>query len=923
MKYQADIQCNTRTRNRGSALLLVVVLVVLLALMGYAFLFAMRAARVQAVGMGNPVLPQGSWPAVSPTDYGSVMQTAITDAIKRITEAVHTLPPNPPSYLMANTDESRFTAPQLAPYLADRIPTPNATNVNLIKWGFISDIETAGTTRTALSQNLWISQFLVQYPGTTWPTLADGTTPYPNWATRNLTGRFRVFPGFVEDANQTDAPDVTSNNNKVLAADADGDGIADSRLLPTGVVGSLVGAQEEVIFFRAVRIVDNNAAVNVNTARTSTADRLTNATGDIIDPAKNLYAYLGTFRANVGLRELISGEPSDSTDVIPSATADAELGRLDTFRFNGAFATLQNMYRDNTPGQGPGVLVNGSPYITVGDALDHGLASRLSLTRQPAFYGTTPTSQTRLGRFAPNAADQLSYRFVLVNPKFDSGSLVNTLSEGAYNHSANVRDGGVVQQFRFYPADQAPFWYHGNFETDHSAGSLRTQFYAAAPSRYPQLPGGTFNPALNKTIRPHLTGENGVTISTPTSNPPDAIAPLNTTPASWNFPQPRMADYNFATPRKAWANGNIFGELWRAYYDVFKTADPDQVKRFSPDLPTWDQPRHTVLRAAIATINTLQAQKSRNDPTLWRDVPIGAGLVRVFGAKPQPFITEMVVEARLRDPASAYDATSNPVEVQWVAVELHNPYNFPLKISQERLFAVDGTTWTAMADLAGETTDIPANGFRAVALVRQSYTDPLPPGISPTTFKSAAVDALLTVFPAQDSVRLAGWDALTPSPAVANEGFKMIPHDEVDLDTGAGVPKIVLGTQSQRFRYARPTISPQGSRFVCVYNEPERAFDPFTYDALAGMWPANSAGTLGAENTAVTGKDTLVIQVGNYAPYMQDPQWFSLQGSCPRRRPAPCGVHRRLLHRRRCASHMQRNPRRLLRRGRRSCRRRL
>lgn len=191
-------------------------------------------------------------------------------------------------------------------------------------------------------------------------------------------------------------------------------------------------------------------------------------------------------------------------------------------------------------------------------------------------------------------------------------------------------------------------------------------------------------------------------------------------------------------PVKASLNTATFRELYRAYFNVMcndvrplvdpqNTADHDNFSPFfdpRPNVPTFPQsndtiyyqnggvvPRHRMfrsslrdnsatnslitglhfdtnnqllLRAAIAAVNTIDlrdADHSITSRTIRLNASgVGAVDVTVYGCERQPFITEVYVNTLpLEDPT---DLASKSNKHGFVAVELFNPYNFPIVINK-------------------------------------------------------------------------------------------------------------------------------------------------------------------------------------------------------------------------------------------------
>lgn len=122
---------------------------------------------------------------------------------------------------------------------------------------------------------------------------ADGKT-YPAFYVYNnyLADRWRGGWNAGTDAKYVTGP--------ILAADADGDGVADSmyRKMPLGTLNGLT-------YYMAVRVIDNGSAVNLNTAWSSLTDFDLNNAGNPNLPRLGSVPNYGIFPGNIGLREML------------------------------------------------------------------------------------------------------------------------------------------------------------------------------------------------------------------------------------------------------------------------------------------------------------------------------------------------------------------------------------------------------------------------------------------------------------------------------------------------------------------------------------------------------------------------------------------------------------------------------------------
>jgi hypothetical protein len=204
----------------------------------------------------------------------------------------------------------------------------------------------------------------------------------------------RLYPALVVDSAERTPPD-----DLYIAADADGDGMADAGLSPVILNPDAIGidrfldAKNGVVYFVGYRIVDNSARINLNTALTAVGDvntllpGIVNGTtrakivnGVSLTPADNALnvidgANLGFYRSNVGLAELMQMHLETFGDA-PNAPRDLELQRLIDTRLpmlkSTAFATGQgpNIVRlavPNDPVNNPAPAVQSSAWFDLAD----------------------------------------------------------------------------------------------------------------------------------------------------------------------------------------------------------------------------------------------------------------------------------------------------------------------------------------------------------------------------------------------------------------------------------------------------------------------------------------------------------------------------------------------------------------------------
>jgi hypothetical protein len=230
---------------------------------------------------------------------------------------------------------------------------------------------------------------------------------------------------------------ATSRIDPVPAADADGDGIADALLwkLPTG-------PSENVTYYAAVRVVDNNSAVNVNTALSRDFD-FDGSLGALRGPAY--------FLGRVGLAEMLRSYKPGGGSV---------------FTLGEEFLAL-NVYRNNS-GTGAPIVAGvsggrfrnpvddaGNPrpdfqFVSLADALQSQLGRRIG---NPG----ASTGQLNFRAFTPSDSMALGYRFCLADATASPAALERVLDRSLFQYGDS--SGRVLPvPTTPYGADEATRW---------------------------------------------------------------------------------------------------------------------------------------------------------------------------------------------------------------------------------------------------------------------------------------------------------------------------------------------------------------------------------------------------------------------------------------------------------------------------------
>ncbi|HWE02700.1 MAG TPA: helix-hairpin-helix domain-containing protein [Tepidisphaeraceae bacterium] len=372
---------------------------------------------------------------------------------------------------------------------------------------------------------------------------------------------------------------VHSRYEKALAASASGDGIADAFLwrLP-------VSAVDGITYYAATRIVDNNSAINVNTANGMFTDFYSDGSSTDADTGFEP----GIFPSGMGLEDILDTKPNPLSRANgPYAMTDLsiEMAAVNQYRMRntawmnqyytnpsayppvwpstpmifppGIYKRTDNsMPFDDTLGQNSSGATVAKPvarsdflYRTLGDALWHGIGSRLSY---PGFLSTTTQFQV----FDWSDAAALAYKFDLVNANaapsnveqvFTASTLIPLASSATF--PSTPWDPGQTQT-----------WFHNNFGED--PGPPNRQIRRAFLTTHNPVSNLIPAHSLYNMLWPRdtngfaLTGASGIADYTPPSfTTAGALSTslkqqnqdLQTLMAGASFPAGAAASYNYAT----------------------------------------------------------------------------------------------------------------------------------------------------------------------------------------------------------------------------------------------------------------------------------------------------------------------------------------------------------------------------------------
>ncbi|MDB5327395.1 MAG: hypothetical protein JWM57_2964 [Phycisphaerales bacterium] len=466
-----------RAESRGSVLIFVVGVLLLLAIVATAFLGTSRSDRTatQQNAFNTQI---------------DLLLEGVVNAAKSKVGADESIPgsPNYESFdaytyfgqPLRSTDDN---------WLASRVPTgvnpfagfsANELNVGLNE--AIWPVVTGGVLgdrfeSPALPQN-W-PPTAVQSPYTGPLEYSQRENLIPTYMTLNGV----TWPAFAVDTYTSPLPGITGGTavnqfRRFLAADADGDGVADSPLfrLP---IGQLAG----VTYYGAVRIIDNSSAVNVNTAMSRDwefqgdgqgAPAVDN--GGIVSP---LAPFQGAFPSSVGLIEMLRSGPNaavtaaypaspqfDNMTPTGAPAAQNEFNLLNVYRYNfvtgttavrplGVLATPSN----GQPHDAPNAPRNDFNYITMGESLTRSLTERMGNAGYTSGTSAVPVAANSAfrdslllaARFAIGSADDANNLLISALPLTLTFDPIGVARTRPYDGSGagNGVDGWFVRNFDF------------------------------------------------------------------------------------------------------------------------------------------------------------------------------------------------------------------------------------------------------------------------------------------------------------------------------------------------------------------------------------------------------------------------------------------------------------------------------------------
>jgi hypothetical protein len=405
----------------------------------------------------------------------------------------------PPGYGMP-IGPTLATSSLSQPWIASRIPSFDPAGTGWPYWANISCSIPEPIAVPSARSVIGTLQFEDPTTGNTTSASAAASHFYPGFG--QYSANMQIYPtltlGGAPTANLVTlaAGAVNTPAATMVAADADGDGIADSLLF------RIPGANfDGLTWYAAVRIVDNNSAINVNTAWSRDQDYTVAGAG-----YGTVQTNWGFFPSNIGLLELLN--LNDQT-VGPSQINAA----FNLYRCNGPGDPVQTPYDQTnfpppdssfpTAGAFPiSPARNDFQYLSFGDAFNSQFARRLD---NPGL-NLNGATWTRYRAIPQGDQADLAYHFCLVNPNSGQTLLESKLLP------ASLYTGYSSSPFSVVYSAGGGDWWNSNFN-------------------YPVAPAATPQNNNNKPIRPLLVARNPVSnYIEPVYDPTHFGEPLYTIP---------------------------------------------------------------------------------------------------------------------------------------------------------------------------------------------------------------------------------------------------------------------------------------------------------------------------------------------------------------------------------------------------------
>lgn len=514
-------------------------------------------------------------------------------------------------------------------------------------------------------------------------------------------GTVKPYPALV----CYDPTDTASVGKTYLAADADGDGIADAplfRLTP--------GQINNVTYYAAVRIVDNAAAINANVALKSSAP----------DPSIGITTYPAApvgdfFPTHIDLAGILFGNNAQRLSQLNSLFYHRLTGLVNANPAGAGTIGQWNAYQRpwNDPVPHPQSPVQAQPradhvFSSPQDMLWHMLGRRLE---NPGYHEPV-NGQNRYSALGVGDQARLALGFCVAD---SAGGL--TPIEQILGPSLDPNQNNRIARYPYLP-NQVDAWFNNNFAYDPAGGNnmplrsilvTRNPTHNFAPVRGFN-PKGRWTPGAEYGVGDWVwhealpVGPNAAPDPTPRAAICLRAHVAEAQPAATNPTHPYNAPTHWAVmpwsthPTRLNINTASFEQLWANFFAVMRdargvaataAANGQQFRnpiRKRPPLP-GEPPgpagvqltarQVAMMRAAIAAVNAIDLRDPDGDVTS-RTIELASAVggpsyrVDVFGTEPQVYLTYAFVDA---------DAHGRV----YVALEFYNPYDRPVFFTNWRL----------------------------------------------------------------------------------------------------------------------------------------------------------------------------------------------------------------------------------------------
>lgn len=873
---------------RASVLIMVIAVLVLMALIGTAYVSVARIDRqAAATGTGNTQMSLLTSGVAQQVD-ALISQGVLVSMVNAGGEYEYYRPAVDISGNLLNIQATSYqdSSPTYTyhdfdsyyddhdAWLASRVPQPldvntgttplamnyngngsivTATSTNPIVWPAVSILQnTAFTTNTnssyngiadpsnsALSISLNLSKRSYRFVPT-WKAVSN--TTYPAMA---------IYTTAVGSNSSITAAALDGTDTvPVLAADADGDGIADSLYF------KLANQPDPgITYYGAVRIVDSNSAMNASTAWSVYSDFDGNSGGAPAVVTPNT----GAFASNVGLVEMLRDYVQPAAGVVTPAyngNYSPQMDTLNQYRFNdtgfkNSTLTTQinnvKVYADPWVGTSPTWsttdITNNMQYVSYGDMLEMGLARRLDNPGYNSLGGTVVQFQSLSWNDQAELADRFCLQPSSLTSALDTFLSKSLQSTSGYNYNPSTA-AYIAQDIwnsstSYTSGSGTRYWYNDNFNYDAEVTT------GAAPTWNATT---TFLPRRALLVTRSPISDNVPWDTAVAWNPTAAIggaqysgSPVGSSPTSYP-PNP--------PPTRANLNTSSFTDLLNAFQAVMQRCDSatqstpymntpfNQTNQNALSLSTPAQLQH--LRGALAAANVLAmrmptymswtassasatgqetVQAAQTTTVKLTTASPSTPTIFACGNSIQPFITEVVV--------NTISNSANGV-TQWIGIKLYNPTNTPIDLTGSNWQLVSWTSGTAPATLftfdasakvAGNDATIAAQDYLWIV---SGTTTPLPIVAGQAQTNGDTAHSLTPGMPGNKTITAAGLTGginkqiVLVRPTLGNTTIpaaflatQFAPVDQVDLSNMSAATD-----QGLVFYYARDTTT---SPWGCVY----------------------------------------------------------------------------------------------------------